>query len=331
MRLYLEDCATIEPEATRRIIKAELDAELVPRGGPGVTEVSIDCLGHVASIQVDDPITRKTTSRDVSLANVPYGSRPRLVALATAELVIATWAELEFPGTPTIEPMGPPAPSEAVEAANDVIREEMEARAASEAGRVGGVAREEAPNRQPTGNDERRRLAHRRRRELMRERVIAVAAVRGFVKHPGLLGGGGIRFGQELPLAFSWTLDALHEQGTIDLHANRFLVVSNSVAGSLSFHLASPVATFRGGAGLRVGVTNTELLNGSPALKESSVTPWGWPMATTSLSFLLGKRLLVEVAGESSYVMLATGGTQTGGASLMGLWIGAQAGLGCSW
>lgn len=43
---------------------------------------------------VEDPLTRKTVSRTLSLAGVPAGARARTLALLLAELLRASWAEL---------------------------------------------------------------------------------------------------------------------------------------------------------------------------------------------------------------------------------------------
>ncbi len=76
----------------------ELDAQLVSASDatPGTTRVSIRCQQSVAELIVLDPTTGKTLARRIDLSKAPVPGRARLLALATVELVSASWAELEL-------------------------------------------------------------------------------------------------------------------------------------------------------------------------------------------------------------------------------------------
>jgi hypothetical protein len=93
-----------------RILRIELAAE-------GVREVVVgDARDVLASIRVDavpcsrdareidlsidDAATGKSVKRAIEIGDVPGASRPRALALATAELLRASWAELSMPDAP---------------------------------------------------------------------------------------------------------------------------------------------------------------------------------------------------------------------------------------
>lgn len=56
-----------------------------------------------ALLSIDDELTHKSVQRRVSLAELSPSARPRALALALAELLRATWAELALPDAPDAE------------------------------------------------------------------------------------------------------------------------------------------------------------------------------------------------------------------------------------
>lgn len=74
-----------------------------------------------ALVRVDDPVTRKSLSREVDLSRVPAKTLPRYLALAIAELVEASWAELTLPRR-VVEPTGLAPPAEVRAAAEAQVR-----------------------------------------------------------------------------------------------------------------------------------------------------------------------------------------------------------------
>ncbi|MFO0628599.1 MAG: hypothetical protein U0325_23700 [Polyangiales bacterium] len=111
-------CATpgFEPGPWRDLLRTELESD-------GVEEVRFegDATGAMALIrlefpqcatdasavvlEVDDALTNKSVRREVDLGDVPSSGRPRALALAAAELLRASWAELALP-----PPRATPAP-----------------------------------------------------------------------------------------------------------------------------------------------------------------------------------------------------------------------------
>src|SRR5204863_3029658 len=85
------------------------------------TQVTATCSGEAAHLRVLDPTTGKSVERSVALSQAAPTARARLLALAIAELVAASWSELESNPDPKAPPAAPLAPVEAREAARGVI------------------------------------------------------------------------------------------------------------------------------------------------------------------------------------------------------------------
>ena len=85
-----------------------------------MTRVTATCQPQVAQLEVNDPTTGKSLGRAVSLMEAPENGRARLLALAVAELVAASWSELQTnpkPRAPAATPLASDAAREAARAA----------------------------------------------------------------------------------------------------------------------------------------------------------------------------------------------------------------------
>lgn len=317
VRLEL-DCPVLDAAEVRRILEAELGTDLLAYDAAWVTVITLRCEESVARVKVEDPVTRKVVSRGLNLDAVPEGSRSRLVALATAELVVATWAELELIAVPSVEPTGTRPPQEAVAAALEVVRDEV-ADAATLA------QRERA-----------RRVTERRKERKPYHRIVPLVSARTFVNHPGSLWGGGLRFGKEVRRVFSWSVDALLEAGTIGGSSGYYDLTTTTLGGHIGFSYRGPNGSARFGAGLRAGVVHATLDTTPanvdyPEVSGSELAPWGWPMLVTTLDLNLGQGLVLELGGETGYVLLPLSGVRGTDAALRGVWVNGQVGIGWAW
>lgn len=106
----------------QRIAAIELRAALVEEApDSATTQVEAACTADTAAIRVFDPTTGKSLERSVALSVTASTARPRLLALAIAELVSASWYELESNPDPKAPPAIQLAPQPAREAARAVI------------------------------------------------------------------------------------------------------------------------------------------------------------------------------------------------------------------
>jgi hypothetical protein len=119
--INIAGCDAALAREAQRIAAIELRATLVdPAPDGSVTEVKATCRGALAVLEVIDPTTGKSLGRTVALAEAAPNGRGRLLALAVAELVVASWSELQSnpePRAPPATPLAPPAAREAARAA----------------------------------------------------------------------------------------------------------------------------------------------------------------------------------------------------------------------
>jgi hypothetical protein len=128
-------CDQALAEEARRIAAIELHAVLVNAApDAATTQISAACSAESASLRVIDPTTGKAVERSVALGQAAPSARARLLALAMAELVVASWSELEDNPAPQAAPAAPLAPLSTREAARRAIApRRMELQALAEA------------------------------------------------------------------------------------------------------------------------------------------------------------------------------------------------------
>lgn len=282
------------------MVGLELGALLTSESVPGeVTEASVSCEGQHVWLRVDDPMTGKSLTRVVDLSDDPVSARARLVALAVAELVVASWTELATNPTPQVAPAGPRPSERAVEAAREVVRAKL-----------------------PKQLDP----------QLHEMRLLAVGSRRSFFSEPTALWGAGVRVGRDQFSLAGWTVDMLAEHGELDVTQGRVTMDTFTLGGSLYLYRRWAWLTFQLGFGIRVGMARLSGRpdEGSGVQAQSGIAPWGWPTATAGIRIEPIGPLVIEAAGETGYVVLPMSGTVDDRREILvdGLWLGAQLGVG---
>ena len=305
IQLDITRCPHLSERNVKRILRAELAAEVVARSDADVTSVGIHCEGTAVKMLIRDPVSRKRVQRNIDLLEASPTSRDRLVALAASELVIASWSELEINPTLEVEPAEPPPPPGSREAARTVVRDRMPREA------------EPRPSTSVRGS-------------ALDSRLLALGSVRGFWDYPGALYGGGVRFGREHFGVVSWAVDGLVEQGRVRRPEGSYHISTTTLGGTVAFYSRWRALTARAGAGLRVGTSTCESRVAGATGSASTVAPWGWPLGFVSTSLGLGAGLLLELDVEGGYVVLpiSSGTTQMTDGAFRGAWLSAQLGLG---
>jgi len=289
-------CAAIPHEEVQRVLAAELGATVTHEDRPFSTRVRLGCDVTHADLWVHDPLTRKSLRRRIDFSDLEVRARGRLVAIAAAELVLASWAELEVNPSPRVEPEGEAPPAETALAVREVLAQQRAA------------ARE--------------RGARRPRRESPSiVRALAVVSTRRFLNHRGALWGGGARLGQDFPGYISWMADALFEGGEFGNQGSTLGASTGTLGGALFLQQRWTRVTARAGAGLRAGWVHT----GDSTSANAKLVPWGWPLAVLSISFWPSELLVLELQGESSYAKLPlTAGGRIDDPALRGMWVSVQ-------
>ncbi len=301
VQVDIDACTGASPEEVRRLLRIELGALLVDDAPSGeiVTRAAVSCAAHTVRLRVDDPITGKSLTREVELDESDVASRSRLIALAVAELVDASWTELESNPRPEVPPAGARPPPAAVEAARKVVQ-----------------------HRRPRQVDE----------DLGVTRMVVVVSRRAFFSESTAQWGGGMRLGRDQFTHVGWTADVLAEHGETEVSLGRVALDTLTLGGSLYLFRRWSRVTFQLGAGLRLGAAR---LSGTPYASQyaragSGVAPWGWPTAIAAIRLRPIGPLVVEASGELGYVVLPMSGNVAGRAevTISGPWVGAQLGLG---
>ncbi len=306
IHLNVEACLGVSAEETQRIAAIELRAEVLDatEHANEMTRIDVQCEGDGASIQVFDPLTRKSLARAISLVSVAPSARARLLALAAAELVAASWIELESNPDPVLEPDMAAPPRGGRAAARAVIRDRIRA------------SRPIAASSPPP-----------------RWQIDALVDTRWFTVDPVALLGVGVRASFDPYRTVGVEVDVLVE------HAN-----SDQSLGAVSFDLASLGAALRlrkemrpfllhGGPGLRLGFAR---FAGSPYSTASAVGHdvdgfWAGPIAAVGASYGTSQRLSLSLGLEGGYVFLPVRGIVDGGPGLRADGLLLAANLGAGW
>lgn len=122
--LDLRGCPAADAGEVRRILAIELRAPVALVSEAGATRdvaLGISCDAAAAHVRMDDQLTGKQLLRDVDISATAAIALDRLIALAGAELISASWAELML--APPRAAAGDPAASGAREQALAVVRE----------------------------------------------------------------------------------------------------------------------------------------------------------------------------------------------------------------
>lgn len=301
VRLELQPCLGIAASDVRRIVGIELGALLVADGEklePDTTRVAISCDQRLIRLDVDDPITGKSLQRTVDLSDASTSTRARLVAIAASELVYASWTELAVNPTPEVPPAG-------LRPALDLTR----------------TVRDQVQKKLPAKLNPPQPM-----------RVVGMASRRWFLSEGGELWGGGIRVSDDPFALFGWSADGLVEHGTVRASLGRVDVDTATIGGSIVLHREWGPLSMRAGLGLRMGAAR---MTGVPyrsdlAIGRSVWAPWGWPLGVLALSAMPVRPLVIELQGETGYVVLPLGGKVGGGQeiTLAGAWAAVQLGVG---
>ena len=122
----VDPCVPVELDQFHRVLAIELgtsidySADVHQKGG--LTTVSLSCRPDGIQLHLEDGLTRKSMTRVVDITRIEATSRSRLLALAVAEFVVASWVELRL-SPPKV--LGAPPPQAASRARRVVTRYEQ--------------------------------------------------------------------------------------------------------------------------------------------------------------------------------------------------------------
>jgi hypothetical protein len=260
------------------------------------TVVHIECSPNAVRLSVTDPITMKGLTRTIELRDDAVRDiRTRTVAIAIAELIAASWIELEANPKPRVPGAGPKPPAALVREAVSSLR-----RARSLFG-------------------------HHLRLE-------AVASTQVFFSGPKALWGGGLRLADDSFRVFGWAIDLLEHHGGMDTMGGRVAIDTLTVGASAVAHREWRYVGVRGGLGFRLGATILRGLSSDDRAVHAGEVSWaaGGPFGMVGAHVVPVRGFVIDLAGEGGYWLFPTGGLVNGRreVAVEGPWLGVQLGFG---
>jgi hypothetical protein len=127
----VDPCVPIELPRFRRLLSVELGTSIdyqpeAPRE-PGRTWVHVSCSPAGLELRLEDGVTRKSMMRVLDPQPIESADRTRLLALAVAEFVVASWVELRVTPHPSVPAAGPPPPPAAEAAVTRSVEQRLSA------------------------------------------------------------------------------------------------------------------------------------------------------------------------------------------------------------
>jgi hypothetical protein len=110
----VDACVPIDRAALQRILTVELGTSTIQHdaalAAQAPTRVHIGCAQREILLRLEDGVTSKVMTRALPRQSFVDPSSTRLLALAVAEFVVASWVELQVQPTPAVRPL-PVAPA----------------------------------------------------------------------------------------------------------------------------------------------------------------------------------------------------------------------------
>jgi hypothetical protein len=123
----VEPCVPIDRSQLDRLLSIELGTSADTAGATtGATHVHVRCVAAGIELNLQDTLTRKGMVRVLSRESFQDASSTRLLALAIAEFVVASWVELRLPQKVQPAPVGPPPSASARRTAETAAAERVQ-------------------------------------------------------------------------------------------------------------------------------------------------------------------------------------------------------------
>jgi hypothetical protein len=126
----VDPCVPVDLMHFRRLLSIELGTSIdyqpsAPRE-PGRTWVHVACARSGIVLNLEDGLTGKSMARILDASEIEPADSTRLLALAVAEFVVASWVELRAVPRPTVPALGAAPPSAASEVASRTVQRKLD-------------------------------------------------------------------------------------------------------------------------------------------------------------------------------------------------------------
>lgn len=274
--LDIDPCVAVSHAEVQRRLALELGERVLSQGEASATssQASVTCDdGGRITLRIDDPVTGKSIWRSIDQLGQDPSVRARLLAVAIAELLYASFAELLLekrvePDKP--KPQQPGLPVTVVQTWSGHVEDKLKQPLPPLGVELGAVA--------------------------------SILVQRGA---PSLLAGGGLRLLGDVSYHLGWDVDVQYLGTATDHPLGQ--VRSDLVGARLAIHgqVRVPRIYIRGGGGLRLGLVRNEGTPSDPSQTSFGLQwgPWVTPVLIGSISVAIG-RLRLDLALEGGYVLI---------------------------
>jgi len=297
--ISVDRCVPVDHEALHRLLAIELGTSTAHEPGPKVpTRVWVGCSPLGIELRLEDGVTSKMMARTLPASSFRDTSSTRLLALAVAEFVVASWIELGVQPEPSVPPV-PIAPAPSPE-----VRQAVEQAIDERAEPSDGLS------------------------------VTGALALAVWTENGSMWLGGGARVTREASPTLAWSA-SFDFTGTIrDLEFGRVHGFSGSAAFSALFYMRFAPLTLFTGPGARVGVVrlagepDDDAVNG-----REFAAPFGGPLWLARVDLALSRSVRLGLELEAGFATLPAKGTDDRGENVFGLegpWLSPALSLGAS-
>jgi hypothetical protein len=295
----VDRCVPVDHAALHRLLAIELGTSTAQEPGPKVpTRVWVGCSPLGIELRLEDGVTSKAMARTLPASSFRDTSSTRLLALAVAEFVVASWIELGVQPEPSVPPVPiapPPSPDmrQAVEQAIDERSEPSDGLTVA-----GGLA------------------------------------LTAWTESSSLWLGVGARVTREASPTMAWSV-AFDFTGTNhDVALGEVHGLSGSAAFSALFYLRFAPITLFTGPGARVGVVRLagEPDSGVETNGREFAAPFGGPLWLARVHLALSRNVCLGLELEGGFATLPAKATadRTSVFALEGAWLTPALSLGAS-
>jgi len=297
--ISVDACVPVDHEALHLLLAIELGTSTSHEPGPKVpTRVWVSCSPLGIELRLEDGVTSKTMARTLPASSFRDASSTRLLALAVAEFVVASWIELGVQPDPIVPPVpvAPPPSPEMRQAVEQAIDERVES--------SDGLS------------------------------VTGALALAVWTDNGSLWLGAGARVTREASPTMAWSVSFDFTGTSNEVEFGRVNGLSGSLAFSALFYLRFAPLTLLTGPGARVGVVRLagEPVDDAGTHGREFAAPFGGPLwlARVDLALSRGVRLGLELEG--GFATLPAKGTADSESvfALEGLWLSPALSLGAS-
>jgi hypothetical protein len=285
----VDPCVPVNHAQLERILAIELGTSTAGQNTPHPpTHVWVSCGVQGIELRLEDPLTRKSMFRVLPASSFRDASSTRLLALAIAEFVVASWIELRVQPTPAVEPLGPrPSPAQTARATQVLERRAPNINARTSSLSIG-------------------------------------AQLSLWSANDSVMFGASLRFVQQALAPLAWTLGADVNHGSVGSAVGDVSVTTGSVSLALALHVKADDVVFYSGPGGRIGFAR---LSGDPRDPTRTVgthffAPYGGLCWWNRIEYRGESDVLLALEFELGLVTLpATATSYTGsGLALRGVW-----------